>query len=58
MGSRHTEDKTVSLRIPINEDIRARFKSRCAIEKTPMADKVVQLIQEWLEEEGEAMPAP
>ena len=52
------EDKTVSLRIPINEDIRARFKSRCAIEKTPMADKVVQLIQEWLEEEGEAMPAP
>jgi hypothetical protein len=48
------EDKTVSLRIFMPEDVRTKFKSECVLEGISMSEKAVELIQQWLQEKTQS----
>ncbi|MFM7448543.1 MAG: hypothetical protein ACKO24_08095 [Leptolyngbyaceae cyanobacterium] len=43
----------MSLRVFMPEDVRAKFKSVCALENVSMSEKAVELIQEWLQEKAQ-----
>ena len=36
----------------VPEDLHSRFKAKCALENVSMTDKVVELIQAYVEREG------
>ena len=48
------EDKTVSLRIFMPEDVRTKFKSECVLDGVSMSEKAVELIQQWLQEKTQS----
>jgi hypothetical protein len=42
-----TENKTVSVKIYLPEDLRARFKSACALQKISMNEVLLDFVEEW-----------
>jgi hypothetical protein len=42
-----TESKTVSVKIYLPEDLRARFKSACALQKVSMNEVLLDFVEEW-----------
>ncbi len=52
-----SESKQVSVKIYLPEDLRARFKSACALRKVSMNEVLLDFVQEWTEE-NEKPPTP
>lgn len=52
-----TENKTVSVKIYLPEDLRARFKSACALQKISMNEVLLDFVEEWIAK-NEKPPAP
>jgi hypothetical protein len=46
-----SEEKTVAIRVLMEPDLRARFKSQCALQQTSMNEVVTQLIEQWLKDQ-------
>jgi ParG len=44
-----SEGKPVAIRVSMPEDVRARFKAKCALEGVSMNDQVVKLIEQWVQ---------
>ena len=41
--------EVVPIQISVRESLHIAFKSKCVEKKTPMKDKILELIQEWVE---------
>ena len=39
----------VPVQVNVEETLHTAFKSKCVEEKTPMKDKILELMQEWVE---------
>jgi hypothetical protein len=50
----NSEEKTVAIRVLMEPDLRAQFKSQCALQQTSMNEVVTMLIEQWLKERREA----
>jgi hypothetical protein len=53
-----TEEKPVRVSIYVNEDVRARFKSACALHKKSMNEVLVEFIEEYLTKNQQPAPEP
>jgi hypothetical protein len=53
-----TEEKPVRVSIYLSEDVRARFKSACALHKKSMNEVLVEFIEEYLAENEQSSPKP
>jgi len=51
-----SEEKTVAIRVLMEPDLRAQFKSQYALQQTSMNEVVTMLIEQWLKEQREAKP--
>lgn len=52
------EEKPVRVSIYLSEDMRARFKSACALHKKSMNEVLVEFIEEYLAENEQSPPPP
>jgi len=52
------EEKPVRVSIYLSEDVRARFKSACALHKKSMNEVLVEFIEEYLAENEQSPPQP
>jgi hypothetical protein len=52
-----SETKQVSVKIYLPEDLRARFKSACALQKVSMNQILLDFVEEWTTQH-EQPPAP
>jgi hypothetical protein len=52
------EEKPVRVSIYLNEDVRARFKSACALHKKSMNEVLVEFIEEYLVQNEQSLPQP
>lgn len=52
------EEKPVRVSIYLNEDVRARFKSACALHKKSMNEVLVEFIEEYLAQNEQSQPQP
>lgn len=52
------EEKPVRVSIYLSEDVRARFKSACALHKKSMNEVLVDFIEEYLDENEQSPPQP
>jgi ParG len=52
------EEKPVRVSIYLNEDVRARFKSSCALHKKSMNEVLVEFIEEYLAQNEQSPPQP
>ncbi|MUH00636.1 ParG [Scytonema sp. UIC 10036] len=50
------EEKPVRVSIYLSEDVRARFKSACALHKKSMNEVLVEFIEEYLNENEQPTP--
>ena len=46
-------EKNVTIKIYLEEDLRAQFKSACALKRLSMNQVLVDLIEEWLKENAD-----
>jgi hypothetical protein len=53
-----SEGKQVKLSVYVDEDIRAKFKATCAMQKVSMNHVVNQLLEDWLIENGAIQEQP
>ncbi|MBH8574947.1 hypothetical protein I8752_18370 [Nostocaceae cyanobacterium CENA369] len=52
------EEKPVRVSIYLSEDVRARFKSACALHKKSMNEVLVEFIEEYLAQNEQSPPQP
>lgn len=52
------EEKPVRVSIYLSEDVRARFKSACALHKKSMNEVLVDFIEEYLDQNEQSPPQP
>jgi hypothetical protein len=52
------EEKPVRVSIYLSEDVRARFKSACALHKKSMNEVLVDFIEEYLDKNEQSPPQP
>lgn len=52
------EEKPVRVSIYLSEDVRARFKSACALHKKSMNEVLVEFIEDYLKENESSASAP
>lgn len=48
------DEKTVTIKIYLEEDLRAQFKSACALKRLSMNQVLVDFIEGWLKENASA----
>ncbi|MEL7316611.1 MAG: plasmid partition protein ParG [Cyanobacteria bacterium J06559_3] len=48
-------DKTVAIRVQMPQTLRAKFKAQCALTGKSMNEAVVELVEQWLLENKDAM---
>lgn len=51
-----SEEKLVSIRVFMPDDLRAKFKAQCALESRTMNDVVVSLVEEWIQQQKPSNP--
>jgi hypothetical protein len=44
-------EKIVAIRVQLPDQLRAQFKSQCALQSCTMNEVVVSLIEQWLQEQ-------
>jgi hypothetical protein len=50
------EEKQVTYKMFLSESLRARFKSICALQGVSMNEVLVQLVQNWVEDNENTSP--